>query len=106
GDAAKESARYEAYSGVRITVPSVALNCPTRYRGRNGAKPVAELTETANETTQVRGRPSIRSRTSPVLAHSAVAVGFEPTEALTSHDFESRSLGHSDTLPHTSVTKP
>ena len=37
------------------------------------------------------------------LVRMAVAVGFEPTEACTSHAFEACSFGRSDTLPLTSL---
>ncbi len=67
-----------------------------------GALGLAVLTATGPEPgphAEAPATPSRDDRRSP-----AVAVGFEPTEALTSRDFESRSLGRSDTLPPTSVT--
>ncbi len=48
------------------------------------------------------------SRTLPAfcLVRLAVAVGFEPTEACTSHAFEACSFGRSDTLPTMSLLEP
>ncbi len=56
---------------------------------------------------ELRQKPERRAlaRRDPAfcLFRLAVAVGFEPTEAFTSHAFEACSFGRSDTPPRTSI---
>src|ERR1700754_1660467 len=56
-----------------------------------------ELHRTTNAGRSLDGGPALR------LFRLAVAVGFEPTEACTSHAFEACSFGRSDTLPPMSL---
>ena len=53
---------------------------------------------TANAGRSMNGRPGA------LPDQLAVAVGFEPTDACTSHAFEACSFGRSDTLPPSSLS--
>src|ERR1700754_2170658 len=59
-----------------------------------------ELHRTTNAGRSLDGGPALR------LVRLAVAVGFEPTEACTSHAFEACSFGRSDTLPPRILQEP
>ena len=49
--------------------------------------------------------PSLIGRPGVLAGQLAVAVGFEPTDACTSHAFEACSFGRSDTLPPTTLAE-
>ncbi len=61
-----------------------------------------------NESVSCRRTPGRSCRTFPAscLVRLAVAVGFEPTEACTSHAFEACSFGRSDTPPPERLQAP
>jgi hypothetical protein len=90
--------------------------------GRGSAAPLMRRTVAKTErqtATQMRlkmrlsrrepGRPARATRLCPLISgrwRRAVAQGFEPWEACTSHAFEACSLGHSDTPPRTRIHGP
>jgi hypothetical protein len=72
--------------------------------GRAGMRlPSQGGSETKTETRHEGARPADRSGPALPLVSWAVAVGFEPTEACTSHAFEACSFGRSDTPPRTRI---
>ena len=95
-----------SHTAMAAPLPAHHRADPTRHRkARRRADLAGQRSAGREQMSLDAGTPGASAREGPTfrLVRLAVAVGFEPTEACTSHAFEACSFGRSDTLPPMSL---